>query len=83
MSGDEMVMFGLLLVGAIACVVLQMWRRKLHADRRMRRDEMVGRLAERFGDGDAFVAFARTVVPTERFIEGRTKVKVKVRPPQR
>ena len=65
MSGDEMVMFGLLLVGAIACVVLQMWRRKLHADRRMRRDEMVGRLAERFGDGDAFVAFARTA-------EGRT-----------
>ena len=60
MSGDEMVMFGALVLGVIACVVLQMWRRKLHAQRRMRRDDMVGRLAERFGDGDAFVAYART-----------------------
>jgi hypothetical protein len=32
---------------------------------------------------EAFPAFARTVVPTERFVEGRTKVKVKVRAPQR
>jgi hypothetical protein len=60
MSGDELVMFGLLAVGIVACAALQMWRRKLHAERRMRRDAMVARLAERFGDGDAFVAYART-----------------------
>jgi hypothetical protein len=60
MSGDEFVMFAVLVVGIVAFVVLHLWRRRLHMQRRARRDAMTARLAERFGDGDAFVAFART-----------------------
>ena len=60
MNGDELLMGAVLIVGIVAFAVLQLWRRALHAKRRMARDAMVARLTERFGDGDAFVAFART-----------------------
>jgi len=60
MNGDEIVMFGVLDAGIVGFVVLQLWRRKLHAQRRMHRDAMTARLVERFGDADTFVAFART-----------------------
>ena len=60
MSGDELVMFAVLVVGIVAIAVVQIARRRLQVRRRMARDAMTLRLAERFGDADAFVAFARS-----------------------
>lgn len=65
MSGDELVMFAVLVVGIVALAVVHIARRKLQVRRRMARDAMTLRLGERFGDADAFVAFARSP-------EGRT-----------
>ena len=60
MTGDEIVMFAALIAGIVAFAVIHLWRRRLQLQRRSARDAMVARLAERFGDADAFVAFART-----------------------
>ncbi|KGQ20149.1 hypothetical protein LF41_2103 [Lysobacter dokdonensis DS-58] len=60
MRGDELVMFAVLVVGIVALAVVHLARRRLQAKRRMSRDAMTLRLAERFGEGDAFVAFARS-----------------------
>ena len=60
MAGDELVMFGLLAVGIVAFAAVHIARRSLAARRRIARDEMTVRLAERFGDADAFVAYARS-----------------------
>ena len=60
MSGDELVMFAILVVGIVAVATVQILRRRLQVRRRMARDAMTLRLAERFGDGDAFVDFARS-----------------------
>ena len=60
MPGDELVMFAILVVGIVAFATVQIVRRRLQVQRRMARDAMTLRLAERFGDADAFVAFARS-----------------------
>jgi hypothetical protein len=60
MNGDEMLMGAVVIAGIVGFVVLHIVRRVLHAKRAMARDAMTVRLAERFGDGDSFVAFART-----------------------
>ena len=60
MASDELLMGAVLIVGIVMFAVMQMTRRRLQVRRRMARDAMTARLAERFGDGDAFVAFART-----------------------
>lgn len=60
MAGDELLMGAVLIAGIVAFTVVHVLRRRLQARRRMARDAMTQRLAERFGDGDAFVAFART-----------------------
>ncbi|MUV13043.1 hypothetical protein [Noviluteimonas gilva] len=60
MSGDELVMFAILVVGIVAIATVQILRRRLQVRRRMARDAMTLRLAERFGDADAFVDFARS-----------------------
>ena len=60
MAGDELLMGAVLIVGIVAFAVVHVLRRGQQAKRRMARDAMTLRLADRFGDGDAFVAFART-----------------------
>lgn len=60
MAGDELLMGAVLIVGIVAYAVVHLLRRGQQVQRRMARDAMTVRLAERFGDGDAFVAFART-----------------------
>ena len=60
MAGDELLMGAVLIVGIVAFAVVHVLRRGQQVRRRMARDAMTLRLAERFGDGDAFVAFART-----------------------
>ena len=60
MASDELLMVVLLIVGIVAIAVVHMLRRKLQSARRVARDAMVGNLAQRFGDGDAFVAFAQS-----------------------
>ncbi|UHQ20570.1 hypothetical protein LVB87_05290 [Lysobacter sp. KIS68-7] len=65
MASDELMMVVVLVVGIVAFAGVHAWRRRLHVQRRIARDTMIARLVERFGDGDAFVAFARSP-------EGRT-----------
>jgi hypothetical protein len=60
MAGDELLMGAVLIAGIVAFTVAHVFRRRLQMQRRVARDAMAARLAERFGDGDAFVAFART-----------------------
>ena len=60
MAGDELVMFAVLIVGIVAIAVVQTLRRRLQVRRRVARDAMTLRLAERFGQADAFVDFARS-----------------------
>ena len=60
MAGDELLMGAVLIVCIVAFAVVHVLRRGQQAKRRMARDAMTLRLADRFGDGDAFVAFART-----------------------
>lgn len=60
MAGDELVMFAVLVVGIVALAVVHVARRRLQARRRIARDAMTVRLAERFGQSDAFVEYARS-----------------------
>jgi len=60
MAGDELLMGAVLVAGIVAFAVVHVFRRRMQMRRRMARDAMAARLAERFGEGDAFVAFART-----------------------
>src|SRR5688572_8179649 len=60
MAGDELVMFAVLVVGIVALALVHVARRRSQARRRIARDAMTLRLAERFGESDAFVAFARS-----------------------
>ena len=60
MAGDELLMGAVLIVGIVAFAVVHVLRRGQQVRRRMARDAMTLRLAERFGDADAFVAFARS-----------------------
>jgi len=60
MAGDELLMGAVLVAGIVAFAVVHVFRRRKQVRRRIARDAMAARLAERFGEGDAFVAFART-----------------------
>ena len=60
MASDELLMVVVLIVGIVVVAIVHMLRRRLQAQRRIARDAMVARLAQRFGDGDAFVAFAQS-----------------------
>ena len=60
MASDELLMVAVLIVGIVVVAIVHMLRRRLQAQRRIARDAMVARLAQRFGDGDAFVAFAQS-----------------------
>jgi hypothetical protein len=60
MASDELLMVVVLIVGIVVVAVLHLFRRRWQAQRRIARDAMVARLAQRFGDGDAFVTFAQS-----------------------
>ena len=60
MASDELLMVAVLIVGIVVVAIVHMLRRRLQAQRRIARAGMVARLAQRSGDGDAFVAFAQS-----------------------